>query len=332
MIEEAWRGLLPEVIKRASGSIYHYTSPSGLLGLVEVHELWATEATGMNDLAEVRQGWIFIRNWLERQPSDPITEILHAASTDNHPASDVTGLFMCCASTRADDANQWRLYAGSARGYAVELDSAIPLAALAREATRPVRANEADTKKGRRRWITLGESATVSPWLHVLYTEDDKEAALQGLADNARRSWNEQLAAGFADDEHYDVAGQEFRDGLMTDLARIAQLMKSEGFSGENEVRTIVSVMFDGCSKFRAIDNGVVRYVRLTSAPPGQRRDELVYSDDLSNPTRLPLQSVTLGPLLHAQNNAATIEALLHRNRYPDASVSHSALLLRPGG
>ncbi len=71
MNDELWRGLLPTIMP-ATGSIYHYTSPSGLLGLVENHELWATEATGMNDLGEVRQGWDFIRSWVRGQPRDEV--------------------------------------------------------------------------------------------------------------------------------------------------------------------------------------------------------------------------------------------------------------------
>lgn len=43
------------------------------IGAVQSKELWATEATGMNDVAEVRQGWSCIRSWLEDQADDDVT-------------------------------------------------------------------------------------------------------------------------------------------------------------------------------------------------------------------------------------------------------------------
>jgi hypothetical protein len=133
-----WRGLLPEgAVREATSQIFHYTTPAGLLGLVTGRELWATEASGMNDVSEVRQGWDFTRAWLaDQDPEDAlIRELLRVAQIgDNtqgqHPAQTRDGIFMCCASLRGDDANQWRLYAGSARGYAVELDPRVPLTTI----------------------------------------------------------------------------------------------------------------------------------------------------------------------------------------------------------
>ena len=281
----------------------------------------------MNDLAEVRQGWDFIRRWLRDQPTDPIADTMRRAAGGHHPASDVEGVFMCCASTRADDANQWRLYGGAGHGYTVGLRASAPLAAMARSDERAAKGSTA-SGSDRPRFRTLATTASVSPWLHVLYLADEKNAALDGLAANARADWNAIRATRFSDPEEYDAAGQEFADTVMTDLARVAQLMKSEGFAGENEVRVIVTVMFDGCSRFRPSHGGVVRYVRLTGAPAKAAAGGVVYGNELSDKT-LPVQSVRLGPLVNAQNNRRTIEALLGRNGLKAADVRVSGLPLR---
>lgn len=331
MDDGQWRGLLPrDVVRVASGPVYHYTDPGGLLGLVQNRELWATEATGMNDLAEVRQGWEFVREWLENQERDWVGEAIEEACRDGHPLSRTDGIFMCCASTRGDDANQWRLYAGAGRGYAVELDSNSALAALAARQIAPV---PDDSQGGRPRKVRivleLGTTASVSPWLHVLYRKAEKTAALDGLAKTARQAGEELRPEYFGDEESFDMACEDLRTSLMTDVARIAQLMKSEGFVGENEVRVIVTTFFDSVPQFRPTQSGVVRYIRLTGAPKDHRAPSLVYDDELGGEKYLPVTSVRLGPLIHAQNNERTIHTLLKRNGLRMADVHTSEVPLR---
>lgn len=330
MDDERWRGLLPDTVRAAGGPVYHYTDSGGLVGLIQNHELWATEATGMNDLAEVRQGWDFIRAWVKAQPSDLVTDVISDACGEEdddyrHPVRDEEGVFMCCASTRRDDANQWRLYGGEGRGYSVELLADEPLAAISRKPAAPTRPAKSSAVRA---WRTLGESAAVSPWLHVLYTDQEKRAALEGLATNAREAWA-RASGQWKTQEARDEGSQEFRDSLLTDVAVIAQLVKSEGFSGEREVRVIVVAIFDSCSRFRATANGVVRYVPLTARPSGHPAGALVYDKSLGESKTLPVKSVWLGPLIHAQNNERTIQALLSRNRLKEAGVQASKVPLR---
>lgn len=67
-------------------AIYHCTSPDGLLGILQHHELRATQASGMNDVAEVRQGWEFINQWLEAQDaSDHVVGVMRELAKKNGP-------------------------------------------------------------------------------------------------------------------------------------------------------------------------------------------------------------------------------------------------------
>jgi hypothetical protein len=320
--DDDWRnGLLPSTIRRATGPIYHYTVPSALLSEAEVKELWATEATGMNDLAEVRQGWAFVRTWLETQPDNWVTQQIRSTSDADNFAARPTDVFMCCASTEGDDANQWRLYSNGGRGYAVELDASVELAALARkDLPEPI-------EYGHRMSARL--SAHVTPWLHVLYTDEEKRATLDGLATNALDDWAQLEADGFDSDEERDHLGEVAQELLIEALATVAQLMKSPGFAGEAEVRVIVTTFRDGCTQFRATPNGVIRYVRLVAAPQDVTRSRVLFEKALGGGKTIPITGVRLGPLLSAQNNTDTIKELLRRSGFSGATVSVSEVPLR---
>lgn len=341
MTDVDWRGLLPEsAVRAASGSVFHYTGANGLLGIAQRKEIWATEATGMNDVAEVRQGWDFIREWLAEGDSsgwvaDEMREIAGLNDLDphayQHPARSVDGVFVCCASRRPDDANQWRLYASGGRGYCIELDAAVPLAALV-EGSPHTERSDSRPPPGKRR-IQVPPQAWVSPWLEVLYSDSAKHKALTGLAAQtttlldeldgrcARESWSS--------DDYY-AERQMLSDTLASGLASLAQLMKSDGFSGENEVRAVASSSTMDISTFRATPHGVVRYARLTQLQDSEARARPVFDDGpTSNDTRsLPIRSVRLGPLIHAQNNRETVSALLRSNGFTACAINESALPL----
>lgn len=327
MADETWRGIIPATVRRARGTIFHYTDPGGLLGVIEKKELWATEATGMNDVAEVRQGWAFIRNWLEGQDDDDVTKIMRRIAfgdpkdPDSEPEDGVAGAFMCCASTRGDDANQWRLYAGSGRGYSVALNASVPLAAI-------TGGSNPRGPSGSSMIRFVGESVEVSPWLHVIYRDSVKRTALDGLLDAGRRGWARAKAQASSDDELENDAEQLW-ELTASGLTTIAQLMKSKGFEGENEVRVVVYDPLGKSSKFRASTNGAIQYVRLAASPTKRLSHKVVYEDDLGTSKTLPLRSVRLGPLIHAQNNKATVRALLRRNGFRSVTIDESEIPLR---
>lgn len=325
MTNERWRGLLPETIQEAEGSVFHYTSPSGFFGLVKNGELWATESSAMNDMAEVRQGWAFIREWLVPQGDDQAVEFMRWAADEDGIVSTLRDIYMCCASSRGDDANQWRLYAGRGRGYAVELDAAVPLSAIAVSKTRPVR----PAPEPGYLYRLAERTATVSPWLRVLYSDAEKRAALDGLLENARKELESINSVDYETENDYDEARGVAKAEISGDLARLAQLMKADGFSGENEYRAVVTTVFDGISKFRATENGVVRYVRMTASPDDHDSHDLVYKCEHEKLT-VPVRSVRSGPLLNPENGQATLSAFLDEYGYESAEVLHSEIPLRP--
>jgi len=306
-----------------TGPVFHYTTSAGLLGMVESGKIRASEASSLNDLAEVRQGWAAIQRVLASMPEDETQQLL--LSHAKRPLNGTHEVFVLSASTAADDANQWRLYADGGRGYVMELDSSVRLTALsdfpARE--RP----KVEPGKVKFDLSFIAEVALVTPWLHVIYEDDDVRDALTELSNlvDAERNYLKTIST----EDDYDAGRSRVRDESYSALATLANLIKSPGFLGENEVRVVATFVYNGDQiSYRPGVNGIVGYATLTGAPDGHDSRLLRPKDGAPLPTFLPLKSVGTGPLL-AEEHGNTLRAFLDRNGAKKTKVTHSALPLR---
>jgi hypothetical protein len=292
--------------------IFHYTSAVGFLGSVSDHALWATEAFGLNDVAELRHGWDVINQWLKEQKDNEVVDRMRAVvPSGTHPVDDA--VFMCCASTEGDDASQWRLYADATRGYAIEIDPNVDLAVHARKEAFP---DEVPRKSHDSTIIggLLRDFAEVTPWMRVIYTEKQKREAISGLAHSlyGRFAAYKELLSGAESEEDYDVLRQD-RDGeVRAGLAMLAQFMKAEAFQAEREVRVAATTLIDDHSYFRATAFGVVRYVKLVKSRDDKYRSRVSIDERLP----LPIAGVRLGPGQVAQNSRAAARSVLRRAGY----------------
>lgn len=319
--------LMPPSLRKASGSVFHYTSAAGLLGIVQSGCLWASEASSLNDLAEVRRGWEVVRGWLEpRRTASEGADLLADLAQD--PLQEKHEVFVLSGSTAADDANQWRLYAQNGRGYAVELSPNVQLAAVSRTPeAKPPKAGS----KNIFGWY-LGEVVAVTPWYHVLY---ERTAAIKALRELERATLKglRRVAREAKSHDHYSELKDELRGSAYEALGAIAHLIKEPGFSGEREVRVVTTYLFANQHiQYRAGDHGVVSYGLLTRAPRGHSTSRILHRpkmDSSSRPGRpLPLRSVRLGPLL-AEEHTSTVTRLLVKNDLHSAEVRRSAVRLR---
>lgn len=321
--------LMPTSLREATEPVYHYTSSQGLLGLVQTGCVWASEATSLNDLAEVRHGWDVVKAWLAQQPASEAVELLTEMAND--PFEKKHEVFVLSGSTARDDANQWRLYAQGGNGYALELDPQIDLVAIsdAPKTKRILRASDGG-KTLNIGWY-LGESAAVTPWYHVLYTESEAAAALGELLLATDRELPQLNNA--RDDEEY----AELRDSLygqaLEALGAIAHLIKGAGFSGEREVRVVATFMLANQHiRYRQGPHGIVSYGLLTRAPSGHPTRRVLHwpkkSVDIRPGKPLPIRSVRLGPLLN-EEHVSTVRRFLVSNDLESASVERSQVKLR---
>ncbi len=323
---------MPPSIRRANGSVFHYTSAAGLLGLVEGGSLWASEATSLNDLAEVRHGWEVVKSWLLQQPPSESAELLSEMA--ENPLEQEHEVFVLSGSTAPDDANQWRLYAQGGNGYSVEIDPAVRLAAFsdAPEAERVIDDGSGGTTINIA-WF-FSENASVSPWYHVMYTVDETETALRELLASTAKAISSMKAPGRELD---DADRSEERDVLhgkaLEALGTIAHLTKEPGFSGENEVRTVATFLAaDEHIRYRPGTHGIIGYGLLCPCPDGHPFGRVFHRPGGIEGSRpagpLPIRSVRLGPLLHDEH-VSTVRRLLSRNDLGDTDVEFSAVRLR---
>ncbi len=323
--------------KAPRSSVFHYTSPVGLLGILTNGELWASEAAGLNDLDEISKGWKLAQGWLSKLPEDD--QFKRAAQT----ALEVSDLFrdftapesafVLCASEVGDDANQWRLYGAGGAGYAVELDSTVPLAVrtdLKRRRDEAIEPDEAHKRIFRR--DIFRDHCSVSPWTRVVYREGLAERYLEDA-----RAWAlsrlaiAQRARQF--DSSDDPSPSQEADAraygdIESAIASVAHTLKSRGFEGENEARVVVTFTAgDWHASYRSAPVGVTRYVRLCTAPPDER--QILLKGEWDKKALLPIKSVRLGPALDGRHGREAVRSLLRRCGYEDVPVKASKVRLR---
>ncbi len=288
---------------RTTESIFHYTDSHGLLGIVSSHALWASSAAGLNDRAEVTQGWAAIREVLDELPSSPGTEFLREID----PAHAQHRVFVLSGSTRGDDASQWDRYGSNGYGYSLELGVTRRLEAVGRVGTTASRL------------VSIGDFNEITPWTDAIYSDGPVRETVERLGLQL-----DQEPLDMVDDDYDYVAGLEM--AAQRDLATLAHQVKSPGFSGEHERRVVAT--FDAGSKhirYRASAAGIVSYLPLGVRPEGWRPAQVLPAEQAAP---LPLRSVTLGPK-HAREHVGLIEDLLRAHGYVDVTVQLSSVPLR---
>lgn len=106
-------------------TLYHYSGQTGLLGIVQTRELWATKIQYMNDATEFGLALGMMRQELE-----------NISTSTHHPGQKAAAIklqkslqgiediniFAACFCEKGDLLSQWRGYAGGDHGYAIGFD------------------------------------------------------------------------------------------------------------------------------------------------------------------------------------------------------------------
>ncbi len=99
------------------GLIYHYTTQSGLLGIINSGEIWATHFRHLNDTEELHHARKLLLKradvTIRAEVRQPVTQALEGLDDPNF------NLFVASFSEDPDSLPQWRAYAAAGPGYAL---------------------------------------------------------------------------------------------------------------------------------------------------------------------------------------------------------------------
>ena len=211
--------------------VYHYTTPEGLIGIVENRTLWATDVFYLNDSEEFALGIQIARDYMKNlketangEPAVGRLEWLLKELKGIGPLRKKT-VYVSSLSEDDDQLSQWRAYCrggGFAIGFKVGR-----LIELARAQDFVLERCIYEPEE-QRRFITRVVDSIAGPWL------------------NSSMPWPEQPGEGPRFETHLR---------LVDELSRLSSTLKNKGFLEENEYRLVSepSVLHvEGQMKFRS--------------------------------------------------------------------------------
>lgn len=295
---------VPEPLPSGS-TCWHYTSTSGVMGILDTGRLWASSVRMLNDASELIYGLKVLKEAFEVVRAEcesrrKVADFLDEVARWVFSKAALADVYVACASQRSDDLGQWRGYGGSVP-YAIEFEV---------DALSPnVSEGQAPTQ------LLLNFLA----WRRVIYEPADQMKLASSV-------W------------HYvaDLTPARERDGSLPssrqisahrDSALFAILMtlpylKHAAFKSEEEVRAAV-VLHDEHTvqrRFRESRFGVTPYIEL-----GRRKLDPRSTLPLATPPEpLTIRSVMIGPCEDRLAAMVGVRTMLETLPYgaPDVSIS----------
>lgn len=289
---EGLQGDIPDLL-------FHYTTASGMRGILESSRLWATHYRFLNDASELSYGANLLESLLQERLAEANSELVSEFLSRSLRTSDAfDGMFDCyisCFCERDDLLNQWRTYAKSGGGYALGFK----------------------TKEIGRRWGQL-ERAQDFVLRRVIYDVQEQRGLLAEVLDGAIKVL--EAGAGGASVAEANNVIARFRHFLRVEVADYLVSFKHPAFAIEKEWRLchIVAPGDEEPVSFRDGEFGLTPYVCLDVSPMAG-----LYHN------RLPLARITHGPVTNPENVRFAISRLLKSNDCNFVEIAGSTLPMR---
>lgn len=290
-----WRTMIDAITRtlftrQPTDTLYHYTSLSGVLGIVGSGELRASDVRYMNDSAELRHTLELLNKHVTRRILAGVDqpELLHAF-LDWLSRRIVSGPMLFGASFRANGnlLSQWRGYSVHGKGVSLGFD---PLAV--RE-----RAKEQGFSIGR-----------------CLYAPEEQATLIEKVIDGV-----EDLARQHGCDGQNQREAAVIFQRIEEDLLRIAAVIKHPAFEEEQEWRIISSIMTDAAHprvSFREGASMLVPYFLFRLCSEGK--------------ARVPLNHVFIGPTTNAELSMHSLRLYLNKQQSaPRDGISYCQIPFR---
>jgi hypothetical protein len=293
------------VPRTIDGSLFHYTTGAGLIGIVSTATLWATACEYLNDPKEWWYGASLAEDALRRLSHDfggPISgaiEILIASLESVGPGG---RMYVTCFCDEGDLLSQWRGYADRGGGYCLELDG-----------------------QAVQRWADRHEASLIKveydPAAQADLLEEHLRSALQVLQEDL---------AGNSDPEN--IWQEAANNQLRTVVMPLVTQFKHESFRAEGERRLAYflgsgGITDDHVQVGHRLGRGfVVPYLPFPFADESAEHRNLGLA---ANEAALPISSVRCGPTTHPSLGRSGVTSLLERYRYRSVPVEASAVPYR---
>lgn len=229
--------------ERYPDTLYHYTTLSGCLGILESKSLWATDVGFLNDASEsalaVHMMRSVLKTHIEEAPPESRAWLTRLEPELTFVFSPFT--FVASFSHHSDQLSQWRAY-GRGGGIALGLDVASLMEVC-----------EADN------WVLA----------KCIYAEDEQRALLRLVSQSSLDAALRLVADGMATEEVEQHARAVFRSAL----GFAAPFIKDKSFHEEAEWRVVTQVRspVGDHVHFRASQSLVIPYTKFPLALDGAR-------------------------------------------------------------
>ena len=112
--------------------LFHYTSQTGLLGIIEEKAIWATNILYLNDGAELRYAAGLAHNEIRELRKSLRGEDIDFLNEVEYKLTHITeydgfGIFVCSFSKNGDQLSQWRGYCPHGGGFSIRFDFLSPM-------------------------------------------------------------------------------------------------------------------------------------------------------------------------------------------------------------
>jgi hypothetical protein len=268
--------------------VWHYTSGSGLIGIIESGSIFATQVSCLNDATEIRYSAKGLREALSAllltvdsdQPEAGVAKryIELLQDDDAAPNSAALPYFVTCFSSLEDDLSQWRSYGGGENGYAIGV-------------------------------LTKDLFGTPNSLVgRVNYDRELHGTLAEEVAEATLRLYKEGLGAGIGDWDNVFLNAWDWA------LTQLAPLVKDPGFVAEKEVRVIHQLQ--DCEvaqlKVRQRKTMMSRHLPMKFPSAGQA-------------PRFPVSKVIVGPCRHREITRISVDTLLRTHGYQGVHVLSSS-------
>lgn len=303
-----------EVSPGIPGTLYHYTSPDGIKGIVEEGALYCSSAHYLSDAAELRyaarQAEPLIED-LERRVQEEGPEYreefdLLDRMKDELGAIEEERIFVCSFSSNGNMLSQWRAYCPEEGGYSVGFDTD-RLAALA--------------------------DIQGFHLFRCLYSADEYAPALEDLVYGTipwyrehRQELEESRAFGGS---HSEDLASEHATGFRALFVNLAARVKHPAFKEEDEWRLvsapIAATMYP--VSYRSGVSSLVPYIEFELEMGEEDLDEGSEYDEMD--LRCPISEVIVGPTPHPELAGRSVEGLLNAHDLYGRGVTESGIPYR---